>query len=91
MLQKNNGQLRIVSDLSECNNSELPISLPSAESGPSIVSVDCTQGQTITKALQQLVGVKQLSHHDQVKGTCNENVTLLRDDVTLIADPSVAQ
>ena len=85
--KKNNGQLRIVGDLSECNKSELPISWFSAESGPSIVSVDCAQGQTITEALQQLVGVNNYPITIQVKGTCNENVTIVRDDITLIADP----
>jgi parallel beta-helix repeat protein len=86
--KKNNGQLRIVNDLGECNKSELPISWLSAVSGPSIISVDCTQGQTITEALQQLVGVNNYPVTIQVKGTCNENVAIVRDDVTLIADPS---
>jgi parallel beta-helix repeat protein len=86
--KKNNGQLRIVSDLSECNNSELPISWLSAESGPSLINVNCPQGQTITEALEQLVGANNYPVTIQVKGTCNENITIVRDDVTLIGDPS---
>ena len=47
--------------------------------------VNCTRGQTITRALQ-LFDDNPITI--QVQGTCNENVLIVRDDVTLIADPS---
>jgi len=86
--QKNNGQLRVVTDSNSCRNSEIPISWYSV--GPGIpvsnsITVDCSAGQTISQALQQIPG-KPLSI--TVKGTCNENVEIIRDDVTLIGDPS---
>jgi parallel beta-helix repeat protein len=49
-----------------------------------VKKVNCTKGQTITHALQ---GLDFISITIQVKGTCNENVEIIRDDVTLIADP----
>lgn len=48
--------------------------------------VDCGHGQTITKALN----FTDLLHRPLVlvvRGTCNENVTIDRDDVTLQGDP----
>jgi len=50
-----------------------------------VKKVNCTKGQTITHALQ---GLDFIPITIQVKGTCNENVEIVRDDVTLIADPS---
>jgi parallel beta-helix repeat protein len=50
-----------------------------------VKKVDCTKGQTITDALQKF-DAKPITI--EVKGTCNENVTIDRDDVTLIAHPS---
>jgi len=47
--------------------------------------VNCNKGETITHALKECDG-KPITI--QVKGTCNENVTIDRDDVTLIAHPS---
>ena len=49
-----------------------------------VKKVNCTKGQTITHALQ---GLDFIPITIQVKGTCNENVEIVRDDVTLIADP----
>ncbi len=49
-----------------------------------VKKVNCTKGQTITHALQ---GFDFIPITIQVKGTCNENITIVRDDVTLIADP----
>ncbi|MCJ7783750.1 MAG: hypothetical protein MUP41_07430, partial [Desulfobacterales bacterium] len=51
--QKNNGQLRIVGNTSECRKSEVPISWQ-GEPGPTTILVDCDKGETITDALQQL-------------------------------------
>ena len=49
-----------------------------------VKKVNCTKGQTITRALQ---GLDFIPITIQVKGTCNENVEIVRDDITLIADP----
>ena len=81
--QKNNGQLRIVGDTSECRKSEVPISWEGL-SGPTTILVDCDNGETITDALQELGSPLTI----QVKGTCNENVDIARNDVTLIAHSS---
>jgi len=81
--QKNNGQLRIVENTSECKKSEIPISWAGL-AGPTTILVDCDNGETITDALQQLGDPLTI----QVKGTCNENVEIVRNDVTLIAHPS---
>lgn len=86
--QKNNGQLRVVTDSNSCKNSEIPISWYSV--GPGIpvsnsITVDCSAGQTISHALQQIPGNPLTI---TVKGTCNENVQIIRDDVTLIGHPS---
>jgi parallel beta-helix repeat protein len=47
--------------------------------------VNCARGQTITRALQSF-GENPITI--RVEGTCNENVSIVRDDVTLIAAPS---
>ena len=52
---------------------------------PAVKKVNCTKGQTITRALLGCDGIPMTI---QLKGTCNENVEIVRDDVTLIADPS---
>jgi parallel beta-helix repeat protein len=49
-----------------------------------VMKVNCTAGQTITRALQGCYGIPITV---KVKGTCNENVEIVRDDVTLIPDP----
>jgi parallel beta-helix repeat protein len=49
-----------------------------------VKKVNCTKGQTITRALQ---GLDFISVTIQIKGTCSENVEIVRDDVTLIPDP----
>jgi hypothetical protein len=86
--QKNNGQLRIVSDPDSCRPSELSISWYGL--GPGVpfsnsVTVDCTKNETISQALQDIPGSPLTI---TVKGICLENVEIIRDDVTLIADPS---
>jgi hypothetical protein len=81
--QKNSGQLRILTDDTECKPSEVRISWP-GHSGPATIVVDCNKGETIANALQQLGSPITI----QVKGTCTENVEIMRDDVTLKADPS---
>jgi hypothetical protein len=50
-----------------------------------VKNVNCNKGETITDALQKFDG-KPITI--EVKGTCNENVTIDRNDVTLIAHPS---
>ena len=50
-----------------------------------VKQVNCSKGQTITHALEECDGNPITI---EVKGTCNENVTIDRDDVTLMADPS---
>jgi parallel beta-helix repeat protein len=49
-----------------------------------VKKVNCTKGQTIARALQGCDGIPITI---QVKGTCSENVTIVRDDVTLKVDP----
>jgi parallel beta-helix repeat protein len=87
-VQKNKGNLRIVDGPNSCNPSEVAISWNG--NGPGVpvsnsVTVDCSSGQTISQALQQIPGDPLTI---TVKGTCNENVVIIRDDVTLIGDPS---
>ena len=50
-----------------------------------VKQVNCSKGQTITRALEESDGNPITI---QVKGTCDDNVEIVRDDVTLIADPS---
>ncbi len=50
-----------------------------------VKKVNCTNGETIARALQVLDIIPITI---QVKGTCNENVSIVLDDVTLKADPS---
>jgi hypothetical protein len=50
-----------------------------------VKKVNCTKGQTITRALQ---GFDFIPITIQIQGTCNENVEIIRDNVTLIGDPS---
>jgi Right handed beta helix region len=49
--------------------------------------VDCGRGQTITKALN-FTDVLHRPLVLVVRGTCNENVTIDRDDITLKGDPN---
>lgn len=49
-----------------------------------VKKVDCTKGQTITHALQESSDNPIMIY---VSGTCNEHVEIVRNDVTLIADP----
>jgi hypothetical protein len=86
--QKNAGNLRIANGFDSCRPSELPIYWYGM--GPGVpfvnaVTVDCARNQTITQALEHIPGSPLLI---TVKGTCNENVEIVRDDVTLLADPS---
>ena len=57
---------------------------PTGATGPASVVADCAQGQTIAQALQNPGNPLTIT----VKGTCNENVTVARDTVTLQADPA---
>jgi len=49
-----------------------------------VKKVNCTRGETIARALQVLDIIPITI---QVKGTCNENVEIIRDDLTIKADP----
>jgi parallel beta-helix repeat protein len=85
--QRSTGQVRIVDNLKQCDfRSELPM-FWRVEIGPTLVSVNCSQGQTISKVLHELVGFTS-PVTIQVNGTCNESVDISRDDVTLIGGPS---
>lgn len=48
-------------------------------------TVDCSRGQTISSALEQ--GDSRKPMVLTIRGTCNENVLIGRDDVTLQGDP----
>lgn len=80
-----NGQLRVVSDPSQCLASEYAIQLakPQQPSGPQNITVDCGAGQSINQAIQQADPNEPLTIN--VQGTCTEAVTVSRDDVTLQA------
>jgi hypothetical protein len=54
---------------------------------PQTFTVDCTKGQTISAALDNGDARKPMVL--TVQGSCNENVTIARDDVTLQGDPKV--
>ncbi len=82
--QKNNGQLRIVNNASECAASEIPISWWNDAGLPGLIVVNCGSGDKISSALQQFYGNITI----QVNGVCEENVEIAQDDVTLIAGPS---
>ena len=49
-----------------------------------VKKVNCTNGETIARALQVLDIIPITI---QIKGTCNENISIALDDVTLKADP----
>lgn len=76
------GLTRIVGPDDACGTNQTSVHWPKAI-GPSTVEVDCAIGQTISQALQSL----STSLTIVVKGTCNENVVVARDVVTLQADP----
>ena len=50
-------------------------------------TVNCARGQTITKALE--LGDSRKPMLVVIRGTCNEDVAIMRDDVTLQGDPTV--
>jgi parallel beta-helix repeat protein len=54
---------------------------------PQSFTVDCAKGQTISAALDNGDARKPMVL--TVQGSCNENVTIARDDVTLQGDPKV--
>lgn len=60
-------------------------SLPTASAQTLTVTVDCNRGQTIAHALKQGDSRKPLVVI--VRGTCNEHVSISRDDVTLRGQP----
>ena len=60
-------------------------SMPTASAQTLTVTVDCSRGQTITQALRRGDSRKPLVV--LVRGTCNEHVSISRDDVTLRGEP----
>jgi parallel beta-helix repeat protein len=54
---------------------------------PQTFTVDCAKGQTISAALDN--GDSRKPMVLTIQGTCNENITIARDDVTLQGDPKV--
>jgi len=58
--------------------------LPTASAQTLTVTVDCSRGQTIAHALRQGDSRKPLVV--VIRGTCNEHVSITRDDVTLRGD-----
>lgn len=78
-----NGQLRVVSQASDCLPSEHVVLLgtPQGAPGPASVFVDCAAGQTIGDALQQTASATSVDI--TVKGTCTETVGISRDHVSL--------
>jgi hypothetical protein len=81
-----NGQLRVVSDPSQCLSSEYAIQLaqPQPPPGPQNVTVDCGAGQSINQAIQQADPNEPLTI--KVQGTCTESVSIRRDQVTVQAN-----
>ena len=59
-----------------------------ANSEPRTVTVNCSAGKTLAKALER--GNEDRPLLILVRGTCNENVTVDRDDVTLRGEPGFA-
>ena len=49
--KKENGQIRIVSDYGECNDSESPITLYGESSGHQVFNVNCDDGEKIQVAV----------------------------------------
>lgn len=77
-----NGQLRVVSQGSDCLPSEHVVMLAAPQAaGPANVTVDCAAGQTVSQALADYAGATSLDIG--IKGTCTETVRIARDDVRL--------
>ena len=83
--KNNNGQLRIVGDVSQCLPSEHPVAFqaPTPSSEPQSVLVDCAAGQSINAALASVPVSVPLTVN--IQGTCTEAVNISRDEVTLQA------
>jgi len=60
-------------------------SMPTASAQTLTVTVDCNRGQTITQALRK--GDSRNPLIVVIRGTCNEHVSISRDDVTLRGQP----
>ncbi len=56
---------------------------PAAHTQVQTVNVDCTQGDTIAAALMEATPLVVV-----IQGTCNENIRIAKDDVTLVAGPA---
>jgi hypothetical protein len=85
--KKPNGQLRIVTDASQCLSSESAVSFAApGPPGPVSVTVDCGAGQTVQHAIDTADPAQPLTV--TIVGTCTESVALFRDNVTLQAAAS---
>jgi hypothetical protein len=86
--KKQNGQLRIVTNASQCLTSENTVSFaaPGPAPGPVAVAVDCGAGQTVQHAIDTADATQPLTV--TISGTCTESVALFRDNVTLQAAAS---
>jgi hypothetical protein len=76
-----NGQLRIVENLTECLPSEGPITLIGDAAVAHEVSINCKDGETVADALAQAPASGRFTVN--IIGVCQESVTIYRDDVTL--------
>jgi hypothetical protein len=76
------GALRIVSNASQClaNEHEVDFAAPNP---PQSVTVNCGAGQSINQALSSTANAPAVTI--TVQGTCQENVRIDRDNVTLVA------
>jgi hypothetical protein len=81
-----NGDLRIVKDASQCRHGEHAVAFqaPLPSPAPQLVTVDCSAGQSVNKAIGDANPTEQLTI--TIKGTCTEAVFVGRDDVTLNAN-----
>jgi hypothetical protein len=86
--KKQNGQLRIVTDASQCLASESAVSFaaPGPPPGPVSVTVDCGAGETVQQAIDTADPAQPLTV--TISGSCTESVAVFRDNVTLQAAAS---
>ena len=76
-----NGQLRIVDNLTECLPSEGPITFIGDVTAAREVNVNCKDGETVADAFTQAPASGRFTIN--IIGICQESVTIKRDDVTL--------
>ncbi len=87
-VNNSSGELKLVSPGTACAKNWALVQWNTiGPPGPVDVTVDCGAGQTITQALQGISGSPLTV---TVRGTCNENVTITRNDVTLRGESPTA-